>query len=234
MANKWWGSKDLKSEGEEEEREIEFKAPKEFTEKLSKIDGLETSLSEVKSKFSVLDRMDSFLQEQDAAKAAARAEKAKEMAKTASATLEDKWIENPQEAFNEASAPLKASIINAHSMNIRREIFDDAQEFEYYTGDFKKEVDNLIDTSLPATSKADPASIKNCYYLVLGRKQKEIREGKLKSKFASTSTSSAKGSEGPEGAKKEIQLTDEQKRAADKLGVPHDKYAANLGDLAYV
>lgn len=231
MPSKWWG-KD--NDEEREEKEIELKPSKEITEKLSKIDGLETSISEVKSKFSVLDRMDSFLQEQEQAKAAARAEKAREMAKKATEGLQDTWLEDPQKAFDEASAPLKASIINAHSMNIRREVFEDAQEFEYYTGEFKKEVDNLIDNSLPAASKADPASIKNCYYLVLGKKQKEIREGKLKSKFASMSTSSAKGSEGPEGAKKEIQLTDEQKRAADKLGVPHDKYAANLGDLAYV
>lgn len=234
----WWDKKgeeeseETKSEAQKQ-KDLEIKADKEAREKLQKIDGLETALKELEKKStSSFSRLDAFLDEQEEAKKAAREAKAKELAAKARETSEEKWIEDPQAALEDALAPTKMAVVNIASMNVRREVFDDGQEFEFYTGDFKKAVDKYIDT-LPPNAKTDPQAIKNCYYLVLGQKQKEIAEGKLKSRFSST-TANGKSEAGPEGEKKEIKLSDEQKRAADRLGVPHEKYAKNLEDLAYV
>lgn len=232
---KWWG----KDDAEETEaaakaaKEAEVKPPKEITDRLDKIDGLETSINEVKTKFSVLDDMKTYLDEQKQAKEVARRKEAEERARKATEESADTWLTDPAAAAKEMLQPLVIDQINTKSRLLRREMFEDGTQYEFYQGAFKDKVDAYID-KLPVAARTDADSIKNCYFLVLGQNQNEIKEGKLKSRFAATSTSSAKDGKGGSEGEKTITLTDEQKRAADKLGVKHEAYAKNLGEMSYV
>lgn len=233
----WFGKKtpeEIAAEEVERQQSIEMKPPKEITDKLAKIDGLETKFTEFSSKLPVLDRMTSYLDEVDASKRAAKAKELAEKATTTATETEEKWITDPQKAFQESINPLVVSQINLSSRQMRSEIFSDEKEFEYYTGDFKKEVDELIENSLALQARADPASIKNCYFLVLGRRQNEIREGKLKSKFAASSTAAAGTGTTKIDQTDNIVLTDQQKQAAKRFGMTEEQWQKNMKDLSYV
>src|SRR5882762_3179980 len=225
----WWGQKAKKEEDEDKQGDIEIKPPKEVEEKLNKIDGIEASVKAFEAHTDTLKGMATFLAEQKQIKEDARKKEADDRAKAATETNDEEWITDPKKAAQDMLQPLVINQINTNSRLIRRDIFDDGKEFEYYDGDFKKEVDNHID-SLPPAQRADPASIKNCYYVVLGRRQKEITEGKLKSRFSAASTASATQSTG-KGSEQIIALTDEQKIAAKRLGVKEESYAKNFKEM---
>jgi len=227
MAGKWWGRADAEEKPKEED--IEVKPPKEFTETKEKIDSLETSFNEFKAKASVLDDMKTYLEEQKTAKEAARAKEATERAKKATEETEETWLTDPQKAAQDMLAPLVREQLKTASRLKRQELFSDGTQFEYYHGDFKKKVDQYIE-SLPVQSMNDEASLRNCYNVVLGESMKEIQEGKLKSRFASTSTASAKSGDGKKEGDKTITLTDEQKRAAERLGIKTEDYSKYVGE----
>lgn len=228
-----WFERAKKENKEDNQDDLEIKPSKEFEEKIGKVDAIEASVNELKTKTAVLDRMSSFLDEQEAAKRSAKAKEMAEKVAGKNEELDEKWLTDPKAAFNESVQPLVAATINANSRATRREIFDDG-EFEYYTGNFKREVDELIDNSLALAAKNDPQSIKNCYYLVLGKHQAEIKEGKLKSRFAAVSTSSAGTGTNKTDQTDTIVLTDEEKRAASRFGMTSEEYAKSKKELNYV
>lgn len=206
--------------------------PKEVTDKLGKIDGLETKLNEFGEKTKVLDRMTTFLDEQDSLKTAARAREATERAKKVTEETEDLWMTDPKKATEEAMLPLKIAQINTSSIQLRNELFSDGINYEFYQGDFKKRVDHWID-KLPVAARVDPESLKNCYNIVLGENHKEIREGKIKSRFAATTTTGTNSStsKGGDGLPT---LTKEQEDAADRFGMTREDYAKEIKELNYV
>ena len=112
---------------------------------------------------------------------------------------------------------------------LRREIFDDRERFPYYSGEIRSEIDRLLDGQT-LQHRNDRGVIENAYFATLGRHQKEIEEGKLKSRFASsegnrgTATGNIKGSEEPAIRP----LDDEGKKAAKLLGFKEDDYAKML------
>jgi hypothetical protein len=170
-----WGKDDDESSTDE----IEIK-PKEVKEKLDKIEGLETKFTEFQTKSTAtLDRMASYLDEVAQAKEAARlADEARRTAPKTQPTktaeeIQEEWINDPQGAAKQMLDPLmKANALTA-SRVMRRDMFDDGKEYEFYHGEFKKKVDNYIDSLQPG-QMTDPAAIKNCYYLVLGQVKKRL------------------------------------------------------------
>jgi len=112
---------------------------------------------------------------------------------------------------------------------LRREIFDDQEKFPFYSGEIKSEIDKLLEGQT-LQHRNDRGVIENAYYATLGRHQREIEDGKLKSRFAAaestrgTATGNMKGSE--ESAVKP--LDDDGKKAARLLGFKDDDYAKML------
>ena len=100
-----------------------------------------------------------------------------------------------------------------------------ADEFPYYAGDVKIEVDKIL-SEQSLQFQNDPTAIANTYYTVVGKKQKEISEGKIKSRFASASTSSGGSGKGGEGGDSEINIdvTDDMRKAARMSGMEIDDY----------
>ena len=123
--------------------------------------------------------------------------------------------------------------------NVRREVFEDTEKFEYYSGDFKREVDALL-AAQPLSFRNNPASVENVYYNVLGRKQKEIAEGKIKSRFASATSGSSTSGKTGEADKFMIEIDDQIRKAAKLTGMTPEEYAAVVaqeaqeGNIAYV
>lgn len=223
----WWGSK--KEEDEPKPGDIEVKPPKEVEEKLAKIDGIEASVKKFEAHEETLKGMGEFLAEQKKLKEAARAEELAKKALKEEETNDEEWITDPKKAAREMLQPLVVDQINTNSRLMRKEIFEDGTEWEYYNGELKKEIDNYID-SLPPAQRANPLSIKNCYYVAIGKHQAEIKEGKLKSRFSAASTTTAKSSDG-KGVDSKVTLTDEQKLAAKRLGVKEESYAKNFQEM---
>jgi hypothetical protein len=114
---------------------------------------------------------------------------------------------------------------------VRREIFEDQEKFPYYTGEIKTEIDKLLEGQT-LQHRNDRGVIENAYYATLGRHQREMADGKLKSRFASsegnrgTSTGNIKGTEEPVIRP----LDDDGKKAARILGFKEEEYAKMLHD----
>lgn len=222
---------------QQEQEELEIKATK---EKLAKIDGIETAVNEFKSKTGVLDQMSEFLKEQQELKrkreAEARAKAANDNKESQDKELEELLLNDPikaQELIAERKMqPLVQATINTQSQLLRKQIFDDnPSEFEYYHGEFKNKVDKLID-NLSLEHKTNPNAIKNCYAVAFYEYQKDIKEGKLKSRFASVSLPSSSTTSNKD--KDEIVLSDEEKRAARMLGIKEEDYAKTKKEMNYV
>jgi hypothetical protein len=226
----WWSNKtEIDPEKKPEEKkddEIELK-PKDVKAKLDKIDSLDTSITELKTKTAVLDRMSSYLDEQDAAKRVAKAKELAEKVEKNGEELDELWVTDPKKAMEMQIQPLINSQINTTSLVVRKQIFDD-EKFPYYHGEFAKKVDSYID-GLPITARADPATIKNCYKIVLADHMQDIADGKLKSKFAAASTTST-GNSVDIKQEKDIVLTDAQKKAARAFGYDEKTYGKLLSE----
>jgi hypothetical protein len=211
---------------QEDNDSIEIKA------QLSKIDILESSVTELKSKTAVLDRMNSYLDEQEAAKAASRAAEAAKAAKAAREVNAEDWITDPEKAATAALTPLVRQQFLTQSKVLRREVFDAEGKFEFYTGDFKRKVDAYID-ALPPDRQVDTASIENCYNLVVGQSWNDIKENKLKSRFAATSHAGT-GTGNSVDNQKDTPLSDDEKKAAKLFGMKDDEYSTRKKEINYV
>jgi hypothetical protein len=125
---------------------------------------------------------------------------------------------------------------------VKASVFTDrSDEFPYYTGEIKAEVDKVIGEQ-NLQFQNDPVAVANAYYTVIGRKQKDITDGKIKSRFASTSGTTGTGGTGGgnQGEEFKLEVTDEMRKAARLSGIPIDDYmkmaekAAKAGELEYV
>ena len=225
-----------KKKREQEELELKNKL-----NKVDKIDDVEKSLKEFRTKAEgSLNEMSEFLKEQKAEKARREAEaknkKASENKEAEDKDLEELALTDPVKAAeliaDRKMGPLVAAQINTQSVLLRKQIFDDnPSQFEYYHGEFKNEVDKLID-NLDIRHKTNPEAIKHCYAIAYFNKQNEIKEGKLKSRFAATSSSSNNNNNTKD--KETINLNDEQKRAAKALGVSEEEYGKLAREMNYV
>lgn len=134
-------------------------------------------------------------------------------------------LSDPQKVIKESTAPLADALLQVRADQIRRQVFEDrSSEFEYYAGDIKKEVDSLI-SGQNLKFQNDPKALENAYHTVLGRKMKEINEGKIKSRFATPSGSSLnKAANSKEDL--DFDMTSDMLKAAKLSGMTPEDYKA--------
>jgi hypothetical protein len=129
-----------------------------------------------------------------------------------------------------SSQPANTALLTMRADSIRRETFEDADKFPYYTGDIKSEIDKLLENE-PLTNRNNRATVEHAYFSVVGRHIKDINEGKLKSRFASTegnrgtSTGNVSGTHEDDNPKP---LDDDGKKIAKMLGFTDEEYARML------
>jgi phage I-like protein len=228
---------------EKKEDEIELK-PSDVKAKLDSIDELKKNQEAQSEKLKSLDTITGWIQKQEAKEnQVAREKQEADRKKVKEDEAEElDWALDPEKAtktllantLNETLRPMQLSILNTNAKNLAAERFSD-QAFEYYSDPtFKSEVDKLI-SGLPPASKGNMEAIENCYHVVYGRKAADIKEGKIKSRFASTS-SSGNGTGAPSSKSEEVMtLTEDQKKAAKMFGMSEKDYATGFKkENAYV
>lgn len=220
--------------------DLELKAFKDNVAEVPKIKERLSVLDDVKK---TSDRMNSFLDEQEAAKRKRQADelakKAQDDNKKTEDELDELALTDPRKAAeliaDAKTKPIQEALINTQSVIVRKQIFDDNPgKYEYYTNDnpeFKAVVDKYIN-ELPINARTNASAIENCYAVAAFQKSQEIKEGKLKSRFAAISTNS-NGSKSTSD-KDTVTLSDAQKRAAEKLGIKEEDYAKEARDMHYV
>ena len=230
MAKDWFPSWMKNSEDKEEDKE-KNKLPPELEEKFKTVDEVKGEVTKINARLASLDSISAYFEdikkerdETKAAEAAAAARKAKGEEKSPE-DLAAELLSDPKKVIQESTNDLAQAVMQVRADSIRRQVFEDrSSEFEYYSGDIKKEVDTLI-ASQNLKFQNDPKALENAYHTVVGRKMKEINEGKIKSRFASSSSSSLnKGTEKKEDL--EFELTPEMLKAAKLTGMSPEDYKA--------
>ena len=147
-------------------------------------------------------------------------------------------LTDPRRALAEALKPQNQLIFTMRADQVKDRVFKDrADEFPYYSGDIRTEVDKILGEQ-DLKFRNDENAVANVYYTVVGRRQKEINEGKIKSRFA-FSTSTTNGSSKTDEALT-FDITPEIIRAAKLSGMDIDDYqkllqkAAKAGEIEYV
>lgn len=137
-----------------------------------------------------------------------------------------RFAEDPLAALAETQSTTNNAILLTRADNVKREVFvDRAEEFPYYTGTIKKEIDEILEKQ-PLAFRNNAESVANVYYTVIGKKQKEIQEGTIKTRFASaTPTTSSSKKEEDDKVKSGYKESDlEIQRAAKLLGMQPKDY----------
>ncbi len=237
MSMDWW-------QRAKKEEPVEPEAPKELIETRAKVEALDSRMTEMLNGLSAISNSIAADKAEKEAEKTARTEAARrkqvEDAKLSPEDLAANMFADPEGTVKKLTDPLAVELMEMRANNVRREVFEDTEKYEYYTGDFKAEVDKLLAVQ-PLAFRNNPASVENVYYNVLGRKQKEIAEGKLKSRFASSTgaTSSSGKVAGNEDAFT-IEVDDNIRKAAKLVGMKPEEYAALVateakeGNIAYV
>jgi hypothetical protein len=238
MAKNWW---DRTKTPEPEEESV---VPKELIETRAKVDEMGSKLEQM---LSGLNAITSSLSEEKAEKERARvareqaaAKKNTEDSRLSPEDLAAQLFSDPEGTVKNLTDPLAQELMEMRAAQTRRDVFENTEKYEYYTGDFKAEVDQVLAAQTLAF-RNNPASVENVYFNVLGRKQKEIAEGKIKSRFAgSTGSTTQSGKGSGTGDKFTIDVDDQIRRAAKLVGMKPEEYAALVaedaqeGNIAYV
>lgn len=204
-------------------------------EKLNTLDSLKTGMDAINLRFQKED------QEKEAEKQRKIAEGNRVKQEETDEQIQELMLTDPAAAtqmlIKKQTDPHANAILTLRADQIKREMFDDQYKYQYYTGDFKTEVDKLLDAQ-PVAARNDRTVIEHAYYSTLGRKTKEIEEGKLKKRFSGSESSrgtnggnlSGKGNEEP------LVITDDVRKLAAMFGEKPEEYAKRLQDegIGYV
>lgn len=166
-------------------------------------------------------------EEKERVRKAAETKRQQETSDSTQAEIEELMLTDPRKAIDLATAGQQRVILQVRADALRRETFEDQQRFEYYTGEFKSEVDKLI-AQQPLNVQQDASVLENCYFSLLGRKQQEIKEGKLKSRFATSGNggkNNGKTGAGEGGADDALEINDDIRKAARIMGMKPEEYA---------
>ena len=233
-------------ESEEKKEEKKTELPPELEARFKKVDDLDTKVSSIDEKLKGLDSITAFIEDQKKEKeeaktaaAAARARKTPEQEKDDDENMAALLLSDPKAAFSELSKPLQQVMLMTRADNIKREVFTDrADEFPYYSGEVKGEVDKILGEQT-LQFRNDPNAVANVYHTVVGKRMKDINEGKIKSRFAS-GTGPLSNSQQNKEDEFVIELSDDIKRMAKLTGMSEGdakdlvQKAAKAGEIDYV
>lgn len=228
----WWES-NKKEDGTEE-----IVLPKAIQDQLDEAKGLKTKVDEMSTKLSAIDGISTTLQEmRDAMKPKPLAPKAKttEEEQNENEELSALLLTDPNAAYAKLASRTNAGVMQLAAQNARREVFSDsANDFPYYTGTLKSEIDSILGQQ-PLHMQSNVDLIKNTYHTVLGRHMGEITEGKIKDRFASAGGGSGRGSgtkDGEGDERKITVITPDIEKAARHTGLKVEDYMALLNQDA--
>ena len=193
----------------------------------SKLEELQASLASITTRFQRED-------EERARAESARRTREAEGSKATKEQIEELMTTDPvgavQRLIRDSSEGQNQVLLSVRADALRREVFEDSDKYPYYTGPIKQEIDRLIEgQTLPARN--DRSVIEHAYYSTVGKHHKELSEGKLKSRFATSDTGSrtSTGKTPSEADAESLRpMTDDDKKAARILGFSEQEYQKML------
>ena len=222
----------MKKDREDGKTDLEVKLDDATQKKLDEALGLKEEFGKVTTMLEGLKGIQAFVEEskteKEAAAARARAAASAEHSKETDAELQELILTDPATAIKRGTQDQSIAILTLRADQIKRDVFEDTDRFPYYSGEIKSEIDKLL-AGQNLTLRNDPSVVENCYFTVLGKHTEEVREGKLKSRFAGSSgsrgTSSGDAGAGKGEEKEHLEINDDIRHAARIAGMKPEDYA---------
>jgi hypothetical protein len=222
----------MKNKKEDGTEEVSVKLDDDTQKKLDSALSLKDDFSKVTEMLTGLKDIQAFVAESKREKEAAAAESARKARETQSQQTDEELqqliLTDPGRAIKEGTKDQSMAILMLRADQLKRDVFEDQDKFSYYTGDIKCEIDKLL-AGQNLQLRNDPSVIENCYWTVLGKHSEEIREGKLKSRFAgsggSRGTASGSAGAGKDDAHEHLEINDDMRHAARIAGMKPEDYA---------
>src|SRR6516164_8413769 len=229
MALLSWMKKDEQKDGKDQ---VEIKLDDETQKKLDKSLTYGDDLAKMREQLEGLKGIQAYFDKQQQKEAeaerAAAARKQQETQTQNDDELQNLILTDPATAIKKGTQDQAIAILTLRADNVKRDVFENTEKFQYYTGDVKNEIDKLLSVQ-SLQSRNDPSVVENCYWTVLGKHSEEIREGKLKNRFASASaargTSSGNAGEGSDKDRDHLEINDDIRKAAKFAGMTPEDYA---------
>ena len=215
----------------------DFKLPKAIQDQLDEAKGLKTQVDEMSTKLSAIDGISATLNEmREAMKPKPPAPKVKtaEQEQEENEELSALLLTDPNAAYAKLASRTNAGVMQLAAQNARREVFSDAaNDYPYYTGTLKSEIDSILGQQ-PLHMQSNVDLIKNTYHTVLGRHMNEITEGKIKDRFASAGGGgrSSGTKDGEDDSRKITVVTPDIEKAAWHVGISTKEYVELLNQDA--
>lgn len=233
----WWKKSDgsLTDKKEEAVGEAqEFKPDdlkKDITESLSK--EMKTFQEEQAKKLKPIEELAAAIKAEREDQKRKEEEVRKKAEKEEKPSFDEQFLVDPEGAINSKLTGVTQATMMLAAREAKREVLG---EKEYYHGEFKTRVDELI-ASLPLAQQCNNVSIENCYKIAFAEKHKDIEEGKIKSRFSDMNMGN-NGTGGHSGSGKGSENTDtltaEEKAAAKALGFTEKEYADSKKEMVFV
>lgn len=249
MANdwipKWLRNDDVEDKDKDKDKEV----PKALKDAIA--EAVKASTSPIEKRLEGLDSLTAFAadykkekEEKEAADAKRKKDEADALAnknKPTDEQLAALMLTDPASAVKHITQGQQDLLLMMRADQVRDQVLKDrAEDFPYYTGNVKTEIDSILSKQSLAF-RNDPKAVENTYYTVVGKMQKEISEGKIKSRFAaSTSSQGGSGKSDASSDDFHIEITPDIEKAARMSGIDVKDYvklvekAAKAGDIEYV
>lgn len=138
--------------------------------------------------------------------------------------------QNTQRVLDTRFQQLTDRSLRVEAREVRRSVFEDVENYPYYTGDLKKKVDDILDLE-PLGSQANPNVVKNAYKVVLADHITELQQNKLRSRLSSASGSSAAASLASSDPNALPELSTDEKNYAEKMGIDPKEWAKSKKEM---
>lgn len=227
----WFQTAEEKKKKEDEVPEV---TPKAISESLTKTKTeLEAKFASLEGKIDnhpTLKAMDDFLKIEREKAEAAQAQRQQQVQQQSDQQFEN-MDQTTRAYIDRTMTPLATATLMQQGNEMRRNIFEDAEAFPYYSGVLKSKIDTMLDAQ-PPSQRANPEVIRNVYKIVIFDNDKEIKENKVKSRLSSASSSgTGNGMSGDADPKALPVLTDQMKRVAQGMGMTAEQYAGAMKEL---
>ena len=203
---------------------------KSLTDTKTELDKKLSDLGESINNHPTLLAMKEFLDSQKTAAddAAARAEAARQ---SNDGKKFDDMDQTTREYVDKTLRPIAQATLYQQGTEMRRNIFENEDEFPYYAGSIRAQVDEMLDKQ-PAEQRANPEIIRNVYKIVVYNNDKEIKDNKIKSRLSSSSSSGTGTGMSSDADKAAMPvLTDQMKKVARDMGMTDADYAKSMKEL---
>lgn len=227
----------MKKDDKDEKAQLEVNLPEETQKKLDTALGMSDDLKKMREQLDGLNSIQAYVADQrkrqEDAERAAAIRKQQELASQSDEELQNLILTDPAAAIRRGTQDQSVAILTLRADQIKRDVFEDEERFPFYAGEVKSEIDKLL-AGQSIQARNDPSVVENCYYTIVGRHAKEAQEGKLKSRFATSSgargTSASSAGGGKDSESEKLEINDDIRRAARITGMSPEEYAKMLYD----